>query len=288
MKELPKSARIRKKGRKHEQIFTHEHVPLYCSKCCKIGHKLSDCRVGKPLPQVNEIEKENAPIPKKEGIKLLQSKVTWGSKRKKETPELDVEILQTQPLIVRAVAPPVKEIRLWIKLFRWEMTKCTVKLAPLLQSASQDDENRNATEKTHALVTSNCFTTLEEESTAVVDEEEEEHVEDVFIEDPQSLHIIQNVPELVAESLEVLPLGSTSPLDVGTCLDDGMLGTSTKDDDLVDIDRGSWFDGDAENAHVPEPVQGDGLVHKKHGRKSKEEKAHLLEGFMPRRSSLLQ
>ncbi|CAI9117571.1 OLC1v1018976C1 [Oldenlandia corymbosa var. corymbosa] len=48
-KELPKSVKIGKKGRKHEQIFTFEHIPSYCLKCSQIGHKEADCRVWKPL-----------------------------------------------------------------------------------------------------------------------------------------------------------------------------------------------------------------------------------------------
>ncbi|CAI9108595.1 OLC1v1008239C1 [Oldenlandia corymbosa var. corymbosa] len=83
-------------------------------------------------------------------------------------------------------------------------------------------------------------------------------------------------------------LGSTSPLDVGTCLDDGMLGIATEVDDLDDIDRGSWSDGDIENAHVIELAQGEGSIHRKRGRKSKDEKETLLNGLGPRRSSQLQ
>ncbi|CAI9102756.1 OLC1v1001076C1 [Oldenlandia corymbosa var. corymbosa] len=58
-KELVKSVKIGKKGRKHEQFFTFEHVPFYCRKCCKIEHKESDCRMGKPS-QKNPLE---SPVP---------------------------------------------------------------------------------------------------------------------------------------------------------------------------------------------------------------------------------
>ncbi|CAI9094473.1 OLC1v1030219C1 [Oldenlandia corymbosa var. corymbosa] len=45
-KELPKFVKIGKRGRKHEQFFTYENVPFYCSKCFKIGHKVEDCKKG--------------------------------------------------------------------------------------------------------------------------------------------------------------------------------------------------------------------------------------------------
>ncbi|CAI9117574.1 OLC1v1018979C1 [Oldenlandia corymbosa var. corymbosa] len=224
----------------HEQIFTYEHVPSYCSKCCKIGHKLSDCRVGKSLPLVNEVAKEHDRIPKKKGFKLQQSKVTWGSKAKKAIPELDVEILQTQPLIIRAVGPPVKELQPRVLLTLDAQTleqsnKVQGDFVPLPQSGSHVDETGNATadhlpttETIPDMETSNHFAVLEDESHEVVDDEGDEKVEDVYVEDPLPQHKIQNAPVLDDTARDVNLLGSTSPLDVGTYLDDDMLGIDTE------------------------------------------------------------
>ncbi|CAI9115354.1 OLC1v1016241C1 [Oldenlandia corymbosa var. corymbosa] len=336
MKDLPKSVRIGKKGRKHEQIFTYEHVPSYCSKCSKIGHKSVDCKVGKPLPQLKEIEKENVPNTKKKGVKLQQPKVTRGSKHKKDIPELDVEILKRQSLTVRAIAKPANESQ-WQTLAALPETRAgestsglsekeksevpvdvsdSPTLVPrdhvveaaiqqgkdsnqgedvhLLQSVAQVNVSGNTTsssppmaEEAPILETSNRYAALEEVSIEVVDEEVVK-VADVFEEDAMLSHEIQNISELVEAPRDEPLLATTSPLDVGTCLNDGVWGMSADDDDRANIDRGSWSDGNAETDHVLEPVQGEGSIHKKHGRKSKKEKVQLLDGFMPRQSSRAQ
>ncbi|CAI9114942.1 OLC1v1015767C1 [Oldenlandia corymbosa var. corymbosa] len=71
-KELVKSVKIGKKGRKHEQFFTFEHVPFYCQKCCKIGHKEFVCRMGKPSQKNPEdvAAKEDGTRAKQKGIKI--------------------------------------------------------------------------------------------------------------------------------------------------------------------------------------------------------------------------
>ncbi|CAI9102639.1 OLC1v1000938C1 [Oldenlandia corymbosa var. corymbosa] len=85
-KELVKSVKIGKKGRKHEQFFTFEHVPFYCQKCCKIGHKESDCRMGKPS-QKNPL------------VRPTESTEAGGKKQ-----DLEVEIVNLNPLIVKSNA----------------------------------------------------------------------------------------------------------------------------------------------------------------------------------------
>ncbi|CAI9099861.1 OLC1v1036743C1 [Oldenlandia corymbosa var. corymbosa] len=103
MKELPKSVKIGKRGRKHEQIFTYELVPAYCPKCSKIGHKERDCRIGKPTPQKIVADKVTAPNEKKNGIKMAKQKVKLGSKKPHEKSEVEVEIINANPLIIKAV-----------------------------------------------------------------------------------------------------------------------------------------------------------------------------------------
>ncbi|CAI9094820.1 OLC1v1030620C1 [Oldenlandia corymbosa var. corymbosa] len=100
MKELPKSVKIGKRGRKHEQIFTYEHVPAYCSKCSIIGHKERDCRIGKPAPQKIVVDKITAPNEKKNGIKMAKQKVKLGSKKPHEKSEVEVEIINANPPVL--------------------------------------------------------------------------------------------------------------------------------------------------------------------------------------------
>ncbi|CAI9115308.1 OLC1v1016174C1 [Oldenlandia corymbosa var. corymbosa] len=67
-KDFPKSVKVGKKGKKHDQIFTDEHIPDYCSKCCKIGHKKEDCRIGKPNPLVKKgQDHDGVDVSKKKG-----------------------------------------------------------------------------------------------------------------------------------------------------------------------------------------------------------------------------
>ncbi|CAI9094461.1 OLC1v1030206C1 [Oldenlandia corymbosa var. corymbosa] len=58
-KEFPKSVKVGKKGKKHDQIFTYEPIPAYCTKCNKIGHKKEDCWAG--LQKVVD-KKKKAPV----------------------------------------------------------------------------------------------------------------------------------------------------------------------------------------------------------------------------------
>ncbi|CAI9108910.1 OLC1v1008616C1 [Oldenlandia corymbosa var. corymbosa] len=108
MKDLPKSIRIGKKGKKYEQHYTYEHVPSYCPACCKIGHKEVDCRKGKgvikeDLKTAERIAAEKISTGAKGGLRLQKKKVTWGSKKKGKRDDLQVTIIQENPLIVKGV-----------------------------------------------------------------------------------------------------------------------------------------------------------------------------------------
>ncbi|CAI9094892.1 OLC1v1030722C1 [Oldenlandia corymbosa var. corymbosa] len=79
-KEFTKSVKLGKKGKKHEQLFTYEHVSAYCSNCCKIGHKAEDRKKGvakKPAkqPKQKNASKESQPkhiLKKPENPNLVQ------------------------------------------------------------------------------------------------------------------------------------------------------------------------------------------------------------------------
>ncbi|CAI9112578.1 OLC1v1013044C1 [Oldenlandia corymbosa var. corymbosa] len=100
-KDLPKSVKVGKKGRKHEQVFTFEHIPSYCLKCCKIGHKDIDCRVGKPTVQVNESDKIE--VLEKKGIKIKSAKPKWTLKGGDPKSRLEAQIISLNPLVVKGV-----------------------------------------------------------------------------------------------------------------------------------------------------------------------------------------
>ncbi|CAI9109381.1 OLC1v1009194C1 [Oldenlandia corymbosa var. corymbosa] len=105
-KDLPKSVRVGKKGRKHEQLFTFEHVPSYCVKCSKIGHKDSECRIGKSILRSDDVEPS---LGKKKGIKLAPSKPKLALKRGNEKHGLDVDTLNLNPLIAKGIELVARE-----------------------------------------------------------------------------------------------------------------------------------------------------------------------------------
>ncbi|CAI9112842.1 OLC1v1013336C1 [Oldenlandia corymbosa var. corymbosa] len=125
LKELPKSIRIGKKGKKFEQFYTYEYVPAYCQSCCKIGHKAIDCRKGKGMINADLRKEEQAgmeklaaekgaladkvPAGNKNGFRINQKKVKWDSKRIAKKGELQVEIVNDNPLIIRDLSTKVTE-----------------------------------------------------------------------------------------------------------------------------------------------------------------------------------
>ncbi|CAI9094816.1 OLC1v1030616C1 [Oldenlandia corymbosa var. corymbosa] len=70
-KELPKSIRIGKKGKKYEQYYTYECVPSYCSACSE--------------------------------------KVNWGLRKGERKMDLEVQIINEDPFIIKGLIPKVVE-----------------------------------------------------------------------------------------------------------------------------------------------------------------------------------
>ncbi|CAI9095436.1 OLC1v1031390C1 [Oldenlandia corymbosa var. corymbosa] len=99
-KDFPKSVKVGKKSKKHDQIFTYEHIPHYCSICSKIGHKKEDCKVGIP--------KE---VASKKGLDGVKSKGVSKVVAKNSNPKLlqpaikplqHVETIPSQPAMTQA------------------------------------------------------------------------------------------------------------------------------------------------------------------------------------------
>ncbi|CAI9109369.1 OLC1v1009180C1 [Oldenlandia corymbosa var. corymbosa] len=83
-KELSKSIKIWKQGKKHEELFTYEYVPSFCSKSKKIGQKEVECGKGKTFPPAQAVknpsqEKQLQKDVKGKGI-LIKKSSKWNSK----------------------------------------------------------------------------------------------------------------------------------------------------------------------------------------------------------------
>ncbi|CAI9115267.1 OLC1v1016120C1 [Oldenlandia corymbosa var. corymbosa] len=238
----------------------------------KISHKDSECRIGQPLQWSKDVEPR---VVKKKGIKLAPSKPKRSFKKGSGKPGLDVEILNLNPLIGKGIEPEVMESSV--------PSSCPVEtldarnMFSALQGLDEGDIELPLEKDKSAIatalfskilpptVTTNHFAALEmieEGVNKVVSVEGEEYVEDVYIESPPTQHELQNDTEIA--------------------------GKVSKPVEMEDVDSGVWSDGDADNVHVTGSVQGDGSVHKRRGRKSKEEKAKMqgVQGELaPRRTS---
>ncbi|CAI9109405.1 OLC1v1009221C1 [Oldenlandia corymbosa var. corymbosa] len=125
LKELPKSIRLGKKGKKFEQFYTYEYIPAYCQSCCKIGHKVIDCRKGKGKINADLRKEEQAGMEKpaaekvalsekvsvgsKNGLRLNQKKVKWDSKRSAKKGEMQVETVNANPQIISDPSTKITE-----------------------------------------------------------------------------------------------------------------------------------------------------------------------------------
>ncbi|CAI9112926.1 OLC1v1013435C1 [Oldenlandia corymbosa var. corymbosa] len=232
--------------------------------------------VGKPPPPgLNESVKENVLGLKKKRIKLQQQKVTWGSKRHKDDSSVEVEILQMQ-----AVAPnelqPAQSQTLAVQTLEAHDSGSTSGLSLKEKRNEQTQESLRSMDAAidsvppsgiiPSMAISNRFAALdvtEEELTknqkTTEDEEEEEK--------------------------EMPLLGGAGPLDVGRCFDDGYIAKASAGQELESVEREIWCDGDADDISES---QIEGSVHKKRGRKSKDEKLKLLDGVVPGRSSRMR
>ncbi|CAI9108928.1 OLC1v1008636C1 [Oldenlandia corymbosa var. corymbosa] len=273
-KEFPKSVKIGKKGRKHEHVFTYEHVPFYCSKCCKIGHKEINCRVGKPLPLKSDSGKEKNPAVVKKGVKLHGPKVILGSKRSQGQGDPKVDIINMNPLIVRGVESKKSQL---------VSTPAETLIAPSPPPAPTLERNEPATmqhddlNRSSEVPQSNKCLVLQ-----VIDDagDNDEDVEDVFTEErgDRELAVIDKDNLLRAEDdsmtkQQFFPDDSFEP----KC-----------EDDVEDLHVGRWSEGEKEEADLVRKDQGELSVKSKRGRKSKTEQAKLLEGKELWRSLRLQ
>ncbi|CAI9099246.1 OLC1v1036031C1 [Oldenlandia corymbosa var. corymbosa] len=286
-KDLQKSVKIGKKGRKHEQQFTFEHIPSYCIKCSKIGHKDSECRVGTPSPQSNDVE---VPLVKKKGMKLAPSKSKVILKGGSHKPDLKVSILQMDPLIAKGVEMEVLELQ-----------------APKSQPAETLEVPQHA--ETLARTTPvaeaidprpNKFSVLQElddEETDLVGDKED--AEEIIVTEEidhanaiNSVQLVDNPGEnskgLNDQTISDVHGNQKMSHRVARRFPDDSFDFQIQDEDDGVDGGGSWSEGDKDDTFFTKNEQGNSIVKKKRGRKTKEEKAKELEGAELRRSHRLQ
>ncbi|CAI9099800.1 OLC1v1036676C1 [Oldenlandia corymbosa var. corymbosa] len=242
LKELPKSLKIGKRGRKHEQIFTDEHVASYCPKSCKLGQKESDCRIGKPFQQNVVADKKSDQVVKKKGIKMPKQKVTLGSKQPQEKTDVEVEII----LHLHKVQLRKWEFRFKVRL-RPKIEVPQVEISPTENQFSvlsdvAELENKNASD--------------------------EEDVENVFVEKLQH----ENNSIVVSGKNETLALAFAPQLNSVVVMhsDDYNIRTQSlidgSDDEYIHSDEERWSEGDKFDLEGQDTMHGGAVVPKKRGR----------------------
>ncbi|CAI9089600.1 OLC1v1024201C1 [Oldenlandia corymbosa var. corymbosa] len=332
MKDSPKSIKIGKKGKKYEQHYTYEHVPSYCPACCKIGHKEVACRKGKGvikegLKTAERVAAEKISTGAKGGLRLQQKKVTWSSKKKGKKDDLQVTIIQENPLMVKGVekSQPTENLMLAETHAGEPLDSGCQKVGDVdcvqkkviaqgndgsfdpetreeevskknviaqgddgfsLQSNLLDQDSvadANQLNIKAPLIQSNKFATLELDGDAAktLDNEEDEveeaiaHTEET--QDAQVVHDDQTKTNNQDEGFAKLAYPDDSLV---------MDLNETDDDDIAQGE--CWSEGDKEEAVLGGKAQGVFSTKKKRGRKSKEERARLLDGQELRRSNRLQ
>ncbi|CAI9115578.1 OLC1v1016508C1 [Oldenlandia corymbosa var. corymbosa] len=275
-KELEKSVKIWKKGHKHELIFTFEHVPFYCKKCCKIGHKEVHCRVGKP-PQKNRDDGQKVEVarknddsdPKKKGIKIPRAKPRWkqqpkGGEDRAEKLDLEVEILQTNPLIVKSMELQDPSLHPAETLALRVLASSSEAVGSMKVVASMQPSNRFST-----------LQNLDDDDAAL--REDFDDVEVVFSEENADLS--QRPQEMLPE-VDLQQMSLTPKLVMEKSRDDSFTKNTREEEDEDETEEEFyWSEGEMDDAHVERSEIGEIItVKRKRGRKSKEERAKMNEG----------
>ncbi|CAI9094850.1 OLC1v1030656C1 [Oldenlandia corymbosa var. corymbosa] len=290
-KDLPESVKVGKKGRKHEQVFTFEHIPLYCLKCCKIGHKDADCRVGKPMVRVTDANKIE--VPEKKGIKIKLAKPKWTLKGGDLKNTLEARIVSLNPLVVKGVE---KEATVATEIMKNNPATKTIEARPADETlAAKETLGAQAIPVRTEAVCVDAPSLVQSENRFVIlhaakgDETEEEmanvhskyHTQSQEEQDNIAATSVDgnsdlaNTRALLEVELRNMPL--VSQLDPIRSNDD----TSANEiptNEAVHDERELWSDGEIHDDHIVENEHGERTVTKKRGRKSKEECAKQSEG----------
>ncbi|CAI9099540.1 OLC1v1036380C1 [Oldenlandia corymbosa var. corymbosa] len=166
MKELPKLIRIGKKGRKHEQYFTYEHIPSYCSKCSKIGHKREDCKKGLalqtfPVVKANDSGKRSETGGTGKSLVIKPQKVKW-------KPQEGVKIMERADNVVSTSGITTTEKSLIpIDVQKEAATEMVIPAAAVSDEACKDKEETELVVETHRAVIEDSGTDHEQKQCTV-------------------------------------------------------------------------------------------------------------------------
>ncbi|CAI9115352.1 OLC1v1016239C1 [Oldenlandia corymbosa var. corymbosa] len=264
-KDFPKSVKVGRKGKKHEQFFTYEHVPAYCSKCSKIGHKAEDFKKGIARKLVDDSKQKNPAqdVPPKSILKKLgnpsavlnvsnvaQTKGSSSGLTRKEKVVIPVE-MQGSPRKIMTESKPVSQAE----------SETTVVGFAARTEAKVDNV---------ATAVANRFEALE----LITETDTEGLSSDVHrsslklrrckrlrLSSPQlglkkSVAGATRIDNAIQETL--MMLGSDTRLPMGHFVDDCTVGMRTEDMMFADIDQDSWSEGEAKERDVLElePAQG--------------------------------
>ncbi|CAI9106079.1 OLC1v1005137C1 [Oldenlandia corymbosa var. corymbosa] len=286
-KVLPKSVKVGRKGRKHEQFFTFERIPSYCSKCCKIGHKDIDCRVGKPMERMNNADKTEVPVNK--GIKIKSAKPKWTLKGGDSNNALKAQIVSLNPLVVKGVEKAAKMATETLKETILvdlqpspDRTEVVCIDAPVLVpsgnqfsilQAAEDDEAEEEMVNVHSAINSDVHTQ---------NQEGQDNIGAILVDGNSDLANNRAFLEVELRNLSPVPQQDSIRFN------DDTFENEIPDTDVFHDERAFWSDGEIHDDHIVENEQGERTVTKKWWRKSKEERAKQSEGVELRRSLSLQ
>ncbi|CAI9117200.1 OLC1v1018546C1 [Oldenlandia corymbosa var. corymbosa] len=282
-KEFPKSVKVGKKGKKHDQIFTYEHIPPYYTKCNKIGHKMDDSWAG--LQKAVD-KKKKVPVKIVDSAKKMDppqdndSNAQAASKRSAETATTNPS---AQPnaqggvtsASVAATARPSSS----------ELSAKEKKTIPVdVQETAAEDPPKEASSlpvsppqtvepgcaqnpSVQPVAGTNRFSVLS--SIQEIEDEigpDEDFIESVYVEDSPNKEVGETCR--VDDHVESRVLALMSLTEIPHIFsDDAEIGLHGAG---LENERGSWSEGEKDEVLVQGDVQGDFTVTKKRGRKSEE------------------
>ncbi|CAI9108663.1 OLC1v1008324C1 [Oldenlandia corymbosa var. corymbosa] len=286
----------------------------------------TDCRVGKPMVRVNEADKIE--VPEKKGIKIKSAKPKWTMKGGDPKNTLEAQIVSLNPLVVKGVekeatvvtekmrnnpvmktleARPadetlaaaetlgaqgeVRQLESSSGLTAMEKETILVDLQPspvrieavcidapsLVQSgnrfailhAVEDDEAKGEMANVHSKVHTQS-------------QEEQDNIGATSVDG--NLDLANNRAFLEVELWNM----SLVPQQDSIRSNDNTSANVIPNTEGIHDERELWSDGEIHDDHIVENEQGERIVTKKRGRKSKEERAKQSEGVELRRSLRLQ
>ncbi|CAI9099386.1 OLC1v1036200C1 [Oldenlandia corymbosa var. corymbosa] len=275
-KELPKSVKVGKRGRKHEQKFTYEHIPAYCSKCLKIGHKIDDCNKGVMKKKVEVSKPSQSKVVKPSRAPPSRISV---SQVEKPSQSRVLSHLSTSPVAqVASRAPADEDLPTSSGLSLKEKKAIVVDVQDNSSVETPDEALQQLQQILFVLLE-----TIPEEENEAPAAEEDNVIEEIMADQPPQSQV--NVLEEERQAFS--RLGSDDRLALGNFPDDVKIGV--KSDMLDDIDggHGCWSESNVGCVWEDETLHGEVSQSRKQHRHTKAEMAELQKGMALWRSPRL-